>query len=217
MNRKNGDILAKRPAWSISDDRVICKEFEFQWNGGFAITQKQKNIRNLHEAIKEKMRENALEVSTKGLVSPGNEIGSFSLKLDGIPLENVFQSSKKYELGGPYTDLLQVTPKEAKRDERHRSSGRIRSFVLHGEDWPLEPKTLFYDYLYVCALLQNYGTKLDLSGYSWFTDIEFNPKKSVNCQARSVAVYKLLQKKNCFFVLDNKNDWLEFHKKYVRG
>lgn len=209
--------MAKRPAWSISNDRVICKEFEFAWNGGFAIVQKQKNVANLHASIKNTSGEVAIEISTKSLEPLGKSMSAFSLKLNNIPLENVFQSSKKYELGGPYVDMLMVTPKEAKQDERHRNSGSIIAFCLDGEEWPLEPKTLFYDYIYVKALIQNYDTNLNLSKYAWFTDIEFNPKKSINCQARSVAIYKLLQRKDMFGVLNNKKNWLEFHKEYVKG
>ena len=43
--------MSLRPAWTIKNGIVIGKEFEFQWNGGFAITQKQKNIKNLHQSI----------------------------------------------------------------------------------------------------------------------------------------------------------------------
>ncbi len=209
--------MAKRPAWSISNDSVICKEFEFEWNAGFAITQKQKNIMNLHESIKKETNKTALEISSKGTVSLGKDIGAFSLKYDDRPLENVFQSSKKFENGGPYEDLLFVTPKEAKKDERIRNSGELKSFCLDGETWPLEPKTLFYDYIYVKALIQNYEMTLDLTEYDWFTDIEFNPKKSINCQARSVSVYKLLQMKNIFEVMETKDKWIAFHRKYVKG
>lgn len=34
--------MAKRPAWSVQDDVVICENFDFMWSGGFSITQKQK-------------------------------------------------------------------------------------------------------------------------------------------------------------------------------
>lgn len=209
--------MAKRPAWTICEDSVIRKEFEFEWNGGFAIKQKQKNIENLHASIFNDTKKKALEVSSKGTVLLGKNIGAFSLKYNGIPLENIFQSSKKFEQGGPYRDLLLVTPKEAKQDERIRNSGDIIAFCLEDEEWPIEPKTLFYDYIYVQALIHNYGTDLNLEEYEWFTDIEFNPKKSINCQARSAAIYKLLQMKGMFEVLSTKEKWIEFHKKYVRG
>lgn len=210
-------MMAKRPAWTIENNRVICKEFEFEWNGGFSITQKQKNIKNLHNSIIKETNESVLEVSSKGLTQLGKDIGAFSLKYNEVPLENVFQSSKKFENGGPYTDLMSVTPKEAKGDERLKNSGKILAFCLDGEEWPLEPKTLFYDYIYIKALIQNYGYDLDLTEYDWFTDIEFNPKKSINCQARTVAIYKLLKMSNKFDVIENKEKWTEFHKEYIKG
>lgn len=210
-------MMAKRPAWTIENNRVICKEFEFEWNGGFSITQKQKNIKNLHNSIIKETNESVLEVSSKGLTQLGKDIGAFSLKYNEVPLENVFQSSKKFENGGPYTDLMSVTPKEAKGDERLKNSGKILAFCLDGEEWPLEPKTLFYDYIYIKALIQNYGYNLDLTEYDWFTDIEFNPKKSINCQARTVAIYKLLKMSNKFDVIENKEKWTEFHKEYIKG
>ena len=43
--------MAKRPAWSVQDDVVICENFDFMWSGGFSITQKQKNIRALHPSF----------------------------------------------------------------------------------------------------------------------------------------------------------------------
>ena len=49
--------MAKRPAWSVQDDVVICENFDFMWSGGFSITQKQKNIRALHQSIYEMKHE----------------------------------------------------------------------------------------------------------------------------------------------------------------
>ena len=75
--------MAKRPAWSVQDDVVICENFDFMWSGGFSITQKQKNIRALHQSIYEMKHEKALEVSSKSEVRVGKEIGAFSLESYG--------------------------------------------------------------------------------------------------------------------------------------
>ncbi len=203
--------MALRPAWTIKDGKVVGKEFEFQWNGGFAITQKQKNIKNLHQSIEKSTGDTALEISSKSLEPIGAQLSAFELKIGNKYLENIFQSSKKYENGGPYLDLLNVAPKDAKRDERHKNSGRLISFIQNGIEWPLEPKTAFYDYIYALAVMEKYGKSLDLSKYSWFTDIEFNPSKSINCQARAIAIYKLIQDKSAFDVLKNKDEWIDFH------
>lgn len=209
--------MATRPAWTVKDGVVIRADFSFAWNGGFAITQKQKNISALHQAIKDGTGENALEISSKGTALIGREMSAFSLKRSGIYLENIFQASKKYENGGPYLDLLHVLPKEAKRDDRHKSSGPLAAFVWNQEIWPLMPKTAFYDYLYVSAVIENYGYDLELSDYQWFTDIEFNPKKSINCQARSAAVYQLIKQERLYEVTENMAAWISFHIRYVNG
>ena len=203
--------MASRPAWTIRDGKVISENFKFVWNSGFALVQSRKNISNLHSEINLQYNQTALEVSSKSNIELGRKIGAFNLKLDGVTLENIFQSSKKYENGGPYIDLIDVEPKLAKTDERHKNSGRLISFFYNGEDYSIEPKTLFYDYIYVKALFANYSATLDLSEYEWFTDIMFNPRKSINCQARSAAIYKLIRQLGCFDVLNSKEDWLAFH------
>ena len=209
--------MAKRPAWTIENGKIISKDFEFAWNGGFAISQKRKNINALHQAIEDATGQTALEISSKGEVELGNQLSAFKMKTTGVFIENVFQASKRYENGGPYLDLLDVAPKDAKRDERHKISGKLVAFVRNGEDWPLEPKTVFYDYIYVLAVIENFGSELDINEYNWFTDIEFNPGKSINCQARAVAIYKLIQEKAAFNVLNDRSAWINFHTLHVKG
>ena len=209
--------MAKRPAWTIENGKIISKDFEFAWNGGFAISQKRKNINALHQSIADATGQTALEISSKGEVELGNQLSAFKMKTTGVFIENVFQASKRYENGGPYLDLLDVAPKDAKRDERHKISGKLVAFVRNGEDWPLEPKTVFYDYIYVLAVIENFGCELDINEYNWFTDIEFNPGKSINCQARAVAIYKLIQEKAAFNVLNDRSAWINFHTLHVKG
>lgn len=209
--------MATRPAWTIQDNKVVRRDFEFTWNGGFAMVQKQKNVVNLHNSIQNVTGETALEISQASLVNLGKNLSAFNLKYNGVYVENIFQSSKKFEYGGNYADLLEVSPRQAKLDERLQTSGRLVSFEFNGEEWSLEPKTHFYDYIYIKALIENYGYDLDLDKYVWFTDIFLNPKKSINCQARAVAIYKLLKTLDMFNSLDSKESWLNFHKTYVMG
>ena len=78
-------------------------------------------------------------------------------------------------------------------------------------------KTAFYDYIYISALIKNFGYDLNISEYQWFTDIEFNPQKSINCQARAVAIYVALQKTALFNSLKSKDSWITFHERHVKG
>ncbi len=211
--------MASRPAWSVEGDFVVSNSFDFEWNGGFAISQKRKNINNLHNEIKAKTGKKALEISTKSESEFGQKLSAFNLKLEGYTLENLFQSSKVYTNGGPYLDLLEVGPKESKRDERHTSSGALIGFKYKGQMWELEPKTIFYDYIYLVSVFNSFErNELDkLLEYDWFTDIEFNPSKSINCQARSVAILKFILTKGNRDVLETYEKWAEFHKKVVKA
>ena len=66
-------------------------------------------------------------------------------------------------------------------------------------------------------MIENYGYDLELSDYQWFTDIEFNPKKSVNCQARSAAVYQLIKQERLYEATENMAAWISFHIRHVNG
>ena len=202
--------MATRPAWTVVNNRVIRKNYDFVFNPGFSVTQKQKNVKALHAAIGERV----LEVSTKSFDNLGVKLSAFNLKLHDIPLECIFQASKKYEYGGPYTDLMFVAPRDAKRDERHRNSGRLISFEFNGREFPLEPKTIFYDYIYLRAVREQF-TKEELTeimDFEFFTDIEFNPQKSINCQAKSVALLKAML--NMFGEIPDISNFEEFQKCY---
>ena len=183
--------MATRPAWMVNDKgKVIRKNFEFSFNSGFSSSQKKKNVIALHQAIGKK----TLEVSTKSDDDLGRKLSAFNLTLDGYPFECVFQSSKKYANGGNYIDMLNMHPRDAKRDERHKTSGNLIAFVYQNEEFPLEPKTFFYDYMYITAVKQTLPSEeiKKILNYEYFTDIEFNPNKSINCQAKSVAIIKAM-------------------------
>jgi len=179
---------------------VQVVQVNLEWQSGFSIVQKQKNIRNLHFQSSELGYAPILEISTKSESVLGRNLSAFNLKIElegkKSNVENFYQSSKVFEYGGPFIDLLSFSPKDAKRDERLRDSGKLTNFCLFGRIWELTPRTAFYDWLYLTALLQNPKESSKLLEYNGFSDIEFNPKKSVNCQARSAAMFVSLYKLN---------------------
>lgn len=206
--------MATRPGFYILNNQVTYKNANFEWAGGFAVSQKKKNVARLHEALGGA----CLEVSTKSDVVIGKKLSAFNLKLDGYPLENVFQSSKVFENGGPYRDLLNVSPKEAKRDQRLKSSGNLKGFEYGCYFWPLKPKTGFYDYIYCKAVARNIEANelKQICNYEYFTDIEFNPAKSINTQARAIVIIKLMLQLWGELVVDcSPEQFMEFHSKFV--
>ena len=196
--------MAEKMVFLASEDNYFEEEIiEYIYYSGFAVSQKQKSIRSLHESIHKLYPDKSiLEISTKSDVELGIKLSAFNLPFyheeigEGRNIENVFQSSKVFEDGGPYLDLLNVSPKEAKRNSKLYESGQLINFELYGKTWPLNPKTMFYDWIYINALKQNMSLAKELLKYDIFTDIEFNFKKSLNCQARSAAIFVSLCRNN---------------------
>lgn len=195
--------MATRPVFMPSSKPPYLQTWdaEFVYNGGFAVSQKQKNITAIHNAFHARFPDKkVLEISSKSMQEGGTELSAFHLRKyvpslgKSIPVENVFQAGKVFKNGGPYTDLLHVSPKEAKRDERLRTSGPLIAFHFEGQDFPLRPQTAFYDFMYINALLENEDLTKTVLKYDAFTDVEFNPEKSINCQAKSAAMFVSLQR-----------------------
>ena len=200
--------MAERPVfipWTAGSRLVKELSFAFKWNAGFAVIQKKKNIQALHEAAATHGYSPLLEISTKSEELLGQRMSAFNLKVTmsevgEIPLECAFQGSKVFEHAGPFTDLYSVDPRSAKKDPRIRNSGRLVEFRFSGLVFPTEPKTAFYDWLYISALFPHREFLRCLEGYAGFTDIEFNPAKSINCQARSCAMLVAMMRKD---ILEN--------------
>lgn len=159
-------------------------------------------------------------------------------------VENWFQAAKVFERNGheygPYPELLKVrTPKRylnefldqktAAHYEGDELFQRVQSeirgsdlvrFELWGKEFPLVPRSCFYDYLYAKALYQDRNADLAarLCDYRVFTDIMFNPgtgkRRKYNTQARSCAIFVSLTKRglldDALFDIDSFIDLVEY-------
>ncbi len=208
--------MAKRPVFiSLSKPEHLVEEVlvEFAWNPGLAPIQKKKNVAALHVAAEKKGLTPLLEVSTKSEELLGQRLSAFNLKIQTkigeISIEAAFQGSKVFESGGPFTDIYGLDSRSAKKDQRIKESGRLVKFTYFNQEWPLIPKTAFYDWLYLSALQPHQDYLKRLYIYKGFTDIEFNPEKSINCQARTCALLVSLLKLNALdAALKSQNDFI---------
>ena len=177
----------------FTDEKIIS----FTYIKGLAFSQKQKNVLSFHSSIQSTYpKHRILEVSTKSLNPLGVKLSAFNLKLDGFPLESVFQSSKVFADGTQYTFLKSYAPRDAKQFIRENATTALSSFRYNGAEFPLIPKSMFYDYIYIRALMAIHEISMALKDYDIFTDIEFNEKKQINCQARACAIYSYMLKTN---------------------
>jgi len=195
--------MANRPVYipGLKGQALVTPvSVEFKWVAGMAVTQKQKSIRSLHEAAAKRNIARVLEISSKSENSLGVKLSAFNLPFvmpSGLKttVENAFQAGKEFRHGGPYPDLLHKTPRDAKKDPRLISSGDLIGFRLESEEWPTRPITAFYDWVYLSALRQSPVLAEQLLNFDGFTDIEFNPDRSLNCQAASAALFVALSKR----------------------
>ena len=192
--------MARRPVFTPLGTRPYVHEVstEFTFHPGLSLKQKRRSVDSLHRSfLTAHPGAQMLEVSGRSPLVLGTELSAFRLMVrqDGAeyPVESAFQASKVFAGGGPFTDLLGANPRDAKRDPRLRASGELVGFGFFSRAFPLEPRTFFYDWLYVGALAGRPELVNELEHYTAFTDIEFNPKRSINCQAHSAALFQGLR------------------------
>lgn len=175
------------------------RTFYFTWAPGFSPTQKKKNIVSLHNEARRHGIDRILEISSKSDYIIGQRLSAFNIKIDvdsvERPLESVYQGCKVFEGGGPFTDVFEIMPRDAKRYIKALNCGRLLKYEFQDKSYPLSPKNAFYDWLYIRSLEKHADWIRKNVSYDAFTDIEFNPAKQVNCQARAFAEYlSLLQR-----------------------
>lgn len=218
QNVFGGDSLAKRPVFIISDTPPYCVEkiIDFTFYSGFAEVQKRKSIKSLHEAfLTDNPNRRVLEISSKSEEELGVKLSAFNLMIETkngkrYSVESAFQASKVFENGGPYKELLNMTSKEAKIDPRLKNSGKLKHFYFGERKFDLIPTTYFYNWLYTNTLHLYPDLTDKLMEYDSFTDIVFNPDKSINCQAKAAAVYVSLKKIGLLEkALQDKDSFLE--------
>ena len=204
--------MATRPVFlpglsSNVDHKVQELAIDFVWHPGFSISQKQKSIYSLHKNIVSNAKcENPLEISSKSPDPVGVALSAFNLMvrfklkpLINSPVETIYQGSKVFN-SQPRNDedRYSLPPLEARRRTRILESTKtMTGWEIGDYHFSLTSGTDFYDWLYIGGLYQCQKLLLKLVNYDCFTDIEFNPRKSIACQARSAALARsLLEQRN---------------------
>ena len=178
-------------------------DVSFGYFGGFALSQKRKCELSLHMNYNAAYPETkVLEVSSASLMSLGAKLSAMHLskrtKRGVTSVESGFQSSRIYSDGiktvGPFPEYTFLHGKECKKLVKQASLG-MHSFQYSFDGMmfyaPEYHISLFYDYLYLNALLEpeNQAVKEELlsSNYMAFTDLA---TLSLNSQARSAAIFR---------------------------
>ena len=196
--------MARRPAFSLANTSLIhhpilMDYYDFEWSPGMSRVQKQKNVVALHAKICESVPgANPLEISTKSTLPIGVALSAFNLtrwnqgSLSCV--ESLYQASKVFQDGrGPFPDLYDQSPMEVRSVLKTSAAIPLARFEYSDTSWPLLPRLAFYTWLYCHSLHQvhNRGLADQLIGehYTHFTDIEYNPRRTLNSQSFAVAYY----------------------------
>jgi hypothetical protein len=197
--------MAIRSVYFIKENKVLKDDIEIKWASGFAFSQKQKNIISLHDAITQKYKvssDQILEVSTKSPLELGKMLSSINLKFrfgeKYYFFESVYQSSKVFSDGLLGTihhpEWIELESFAAKKASQSLNLPLVE-FKYDSQSFPLEPKTMFFDWLYINCIHQ-LNIKFLIDKYHYFTDIEFNPTRMISTQAHALCLYKHLANNN---------------------
>lgn len=207
--------MATRPVFLVTTPGsgwVRVEDVSFEWFPGMSLAQKRRSIDAMQAAAHAlDPKCHLLEISTKSAEADGRALSGFELCLEAhgkrMAVESVFQGSKLCRVpdgvAGPYEALYGADPVSAKRDPR-LAHCELAGFRLFDEDWPLDPwppkpgedgalpPSAFYDYLYFRALIGEPELAARACAFGGFTDLEFTPGKSDNCQAYAAALFVAL-------------------------
>lgn len=212
--------MAIGSVYYVKNDNVVNGIFDIKWVNGLSMLQKQQNIEALHQAIFDRFSDEPnriAEMYTKSKTEIGRTLCSFNIKLMisecDYAFESVYQSSKVF--GDGLFDTLQhaewliLDGYEAKRRSQEIQLP-LAEFRFNDRSFPLIPKTMFFDWLYI-SFIKQYSLSFLNNQYDYFTDIEFNPKKMVSTQANTVCKYRCLVEHNLV------EEYLQDPIKYYKG
>ena len=190
---------------------------DFEYGTGSSVAQVQKNIEQLHKSFNQRFpAKKVFEVSAKSSTDTGKKLNASNLMKfvpsygKSFPVENIFHASKTYAYVGPFSDIYEMTPSSARSDKRlkDKSNGPIKSYTFDGNTYPAEPQTVFYNWLYINALLENKEEAEKLLEYDAFTDITLI-SGTPNSPARACALYVGLMRSG---MIDVVKDFDTFYK-----
>ena len=199
-------------------------QVEMDWFGGFAKSQKRKCELSLHLNFGSRYNNKVLEISSSSLNPLGTELSAMNLKKQTergtTSVESAFQSSRIYYDGdekiGPHPEFLFLDGRECKRRVKELSRGihsynyEFDNMVFNAPDYHI---SLFYDYLYLNALLEEENKTvregLINGGFTAFTDLA---TKALNSQARSCALFVSLYNLGLIDKVRNYNSYLNLFR-----
>ena len=192
--------MAIRPIYistNIPDAPFMKTDVSFEWTYGMSYKQKCKRRDAMHQAIlnmKLYSLDKVLEISTKSNKELGVNLSALNLT---IPLKN-----------GKVKTVEEIYQESKVLD----NDNHIKEFRFHNTLFEKDPYSMYYDYVYMLGLYMHSEYHEKLNKYDIFTDIEFNPKKQLNTQARAAAIWNTLYRNNMTKIIENQEEFKRYYK-----
>lgn len=188
--------MAKRLVFFLDQENNFTKkEYEFKWYAGFSKIQLQKSVNELQKHfLNDFPNKKILEVTSASEDLIAKKLSAMNLQVmtsQGIyKVEQLFQAGKIFRNAGSQEKLLKLSSRKAKQENKVTNAhDELVEFKIFNTKFPLEPKTYFYNWIYMKALHQHPNLVKEVVKYDAFTDIFFNSQKSINCQAQACSIY----------------------------
>ena len=99
----------------------------------------------------------------------------------------------------------------------HMKINRLHDETVYAEGGPRYELMLYFDYIYIRSVSRALSADemQELIQFTHFTDIEFNPNKSINTQAKAAAEIKLLLQMYGEIPEMDQEQFVQFHKEFV--
>lgn len=219
----------------------------FRWQSGWNRQAKQMSAHNLHQGFLNKHPQaKLLEISSVGKNKIGVQTSAMHLNVytsnpakhglrtstvnsNGKPygkfkVENVFQAGKVFQGQTPEQHqqstqrILNMNPVQAKHTTKAMNSrSQLKGFKMFGHQFPLQPKTDYYDYVYMHGLAQHPKLGKQIASHNAFSDFFAVPGKTINTQSKSCTLFTSLVKKHGWNgmkkVLNNKKLFTQAEQK----
>lgn len=203
--------MAKRYIYYIGDDNKYHQELiDFKWFPGLSKSQYKKSSSSLINVFNKKHSNDnlsVLEISTASNNHLGIKCSAFNLRVIAsnskvYTVEQIFQAAKYFDGDSDEVQekrALQIlnkkSPYGAKKLTRELGQKqKLVKFRIEGKNYVTCPQTAFYNWVYVNVLYKHKELAEGICKYQGFSDIYFNPKRSINTQAEACARYVYLVK-----------------------
>ena len=189
--------MAIRPIYisNIPEKPFIKRDIQFVWIKGMSYSQKCKRRDSMHEVVAKLYPiDKVLEISTKSNKELGVNLSALKLTVkyksgNEETVEKIYQSSKVLD-----------------------ENNKIKEFKFNNTLFEKDPYSMYYDYIYMLGLYCHKEYWEDLNKYDIFTDIEFNPNKMLNTQARAAAIWNTLYRNNMIDIIESQDEFKKYYK-----